>query len=402
MKLTQRSIDTLVLPACKREAILFDDDLPGFGLRLRVGGSRIYVVQYKLGAKHRRLTLGSTALLRLEQARDKARQVLAKVRLGDDPATEKAEAKVRAGDICEAAIRRYLTRQRSRLRPRSYTASEHNLLVHWKSLHGLPVAKVDRRTIASRLSEIVDNSGPAAADRARATLSSFFTWAMKEGLLDASPVTATNQHYSDKGRERVLSEDELAEVWRAAGDNAYGTVVRILILTGQRRDEIGGLRWPEIDFTAQTIRLPAERVKNGCPHDVPLSDLAVQLLQAMPPLANPREYVFGTTATGFGGYSYSKRALDQRIAAARSEPMPLWTLHDLRRSVATHLGEKLGTPPHIVEAILNHRSGFRAGVAGVYNRAAYEKEKRVALSLWADRIVAAVEGRGTNVVLLRA
>jgi integrase len=226
-------------------------------------------------------------------------------------------------------------------------------------------------------------------------------------------VLATNRPIVPKPRERVLSDGELAEVWRAAGDDTYGTIVRLLILTGQRREEIGGLRWSEIDFTTQTIGLPAERTrngrartKNGRAHEVPLSEPAMRLITATPRRLD-RDFVFGTGANGFGGYSVPKRALDQRIAEVRQaagaeEPMAPWVLHDLRRSLATGLGERLGVLPHVVEAILHHVDGHKRGVAGVYNRASYDKEKRAALAMWAAHVVALVEGRSTNVVPLRA
>jgi integrase len=337
------------------------------------------------------MTLGSTAQLRLDAARKSAADILAAVRLGHDPAGEKAEARVRAADICEAAMRRYLIGQKAKLRPRSYIMAEHCLLTHWKPLHGLPAAKVGRRTVAARLDEIAMASGPIAADRARAVLSAFFAWAIREGLVEVNPVTGTNRHGNGKGRDRVLTEGELTAVWQAAGEDAYGAIVKLLILTGQRRSEISALRWSEIGFTARLIRLPAERVKNGRAHDVPLSEPALRLVQAMPRrLAG--DFVFGTAANGFGGFSVPKRTLDEHVTATNGGPMAPWVLHDLRRSVATHMAE-IGIAPHIVEAILNHVSGHKAGVAGVYNKAAYEREKRQALDLWGAHVMALVEGR---------
>jgi integrase len=406
MKLTQRTVAALTLPPGKADAIYFDDALPSFGIRLRERGSRMFVVCYRIGAKQRRITLGSTAILKVDAARGKAAELLAAVRLGRDPASEKAEARARAGDTFEAAIRRYLIRQKERLRPRSYSAAEFYLLTHFGPLHPLPVAGINRRTIAERLSEIATSSGPSAADRARATLSAFFAWALREGLVEANPVVATNRHAPAKGRERVLTDTELAEVWHAAGDGPYGTILKLLILTGQRREEIGAVRWSETDFAARLIRLPSERTKNGRPHDVPLAEPAMRLLQAIPRRISQPDFVFGTSSTGFCGYSISKAALDERIAAVRlaagTAPMIPWTLHDLRRSVATGMGESLGVAPHVVEAILNHVSGHKKGVAGVYNRATYEKEKRAALAMWADHLLATVEGCADKIVPLRA
>jgi integrase len=257
----------------------------------------------------------------------------------------------------------------------------------------VPLAHIDRRLIAEQLSSIAAKRGPASANRARATLSAFFVWAWREGLVEQNPVVATNRHGGDKGRDRVLTMAELAEVWRAAGDSAYGAIVRLLILTGQRRTEIGSLRWREIDFEARLIRLPGERTKNHQAHDVPLSEPAMRLLQAMPRIG---EFVFGTAAIGFCAYTDGNAALDKRIAMAReaagTEPMLPWVQHDLRRSVATHMAE-IGIQPHIIEAVLNHVSGHKAGIAGIYNKATYDREKRMALDLWSEHVMAIVQGR---------
>jgi integrase len=402
MRLNQRTVDTLELPRGKHDLIAFDDTLPGFGLRLREGGTRIFVVQYKLGGRTRRMTLGSTALLRADQARATAIEILAKVKLGADPAGTKALAKVQAGETFATGVRRYLMRQKARLRAGSYIADERYLLGHCASFHPLALTQIDRRAIAERLSEIATNGGPSAADRTRATLSAFFNWAMREGLADANPVIATNVHRTAKSRERVLTLPELVEVWHAAAivNPDYGALIRLLILTGQRRNEIGSLRWSEIDLGESLIQLPGERSKNHLPHLVPLAPPARALLEAVPRCG---DFVLGTSTTGFCSYSGSKTALDARIAADRTasgrDPMPPWVIHDLRRSLSTHMGEQLGVAPHIVEAVLNHIN-HKAGVAGVYNKATYEREKRQALDRWADHVMAAVEGRVSNVVPL--
>jgi integrase len=392
MKLTQRSLATLVLPAGKSEIIHFDDTLPGFGLRLR-GAARTFIVQYKIGRQHRRLTLGTTAELSLEQARNKARDIRAAIRFGRDPASEKRERVAELADACEAHIRRYLAVQKRKQRPSSYRYAEHHLLVHWQPLHAISISKIDRKAVAKGLSELATTCGRAAADRARAVLSAFFAWAIREGLVDTNPVIGTNRPYEAKGRERVLSEAELVQVWRAAGEGYYGTVVKLLILTGQRRGEIGGLRWDEIDFDARVIRLPGARAKNGRAHLIPLSDPALALLRAMPQRVG-RDRVFALR-----GYSYPKRELDARIAEVEAMSAP-WVLHDLRRSAATHMAELSIAAPHIIEAILNHVGGHKSGVAGIYNRSTYEREKRQALDHWADHILAIVDGRASNVVTM--
>ena len=249
VKLTQAKIRELFLEAGETEAIVFDAELRGFGLRLRAGGSRNWIVQYSLGAKQRRMTIGSISKLEPDKARSTARGLLARVQLGHDPAAEKAEARVRASDEpLGGVVDRFLARQQSRLRPRSYVETRRYLKEHWKPLHGLHLSRISRATVAARLGNIATASGPIAADRARAALSAFFGWAIREGLCEANPVIGTNKAAELKSRERVLSDLELTAIWQALPDNDYGKIVRLLILTGQRREEIGGLRWSEIDM----------------------------------------------------------------------------------------------------------------------------------------------------------
>jgi len=167
-------------------------------------------------------------------------------------------------------------------------------------------------------------------------------------------------------REHVVTDEELAAIWRACRDDDYGRIVRLLILTGQRRDEVGDMKWTELDLDRRIWAIPRERTKNGLTHEVPLSDVALEILQSIP-RRDGRDFVFGEGRGGFSGWSKSKTRLDARIAKAGAVMRP-WRLHDLRRTVATHIAE-MGTLPHVVEAILNHVSGHKAGVAGIYNRA---------------------------------
>ncbi|MGC2408909.1 MAG: site-specific integrase [Methyloceanibacter sp.] len=377
MKLHQSSIPKLSLARGKAEAIFFDDELPGFGLRLRAGGARGFIVQYKIGAKQRRMTLGSVRELSLAQARAHARDVLAEVHLGEDPQGDKAMARVTASETFRAVAERFLTRQAKRLRPSSYAGTK-------LYLHGLKLDKIGRAEIASRLATIAETSGPVSADRARAALSALFAWAIREGLCDVNPVIGTNKSAETRPRERVLSDEELTTIWRALPETNYGHIVKLLILTGSRREEIAGLRHSEIDFKSRRIALAAERTKNHRPHDIPLSQAAYGFLSSLPQ-RDSRELVFGAGVGGFQGWSRSKATLDAKL-----NDMAPWRLHDLRRTVATGMAE-LGVHPHIIEAVLNHISGHKAGVASVYNRAVYAPEKAAALELWGRHVLSLAE-----------
>jgi integrase len=401
MKLTATAIRSLSLPAGKAEAIIFDDDVHGFGLRVRDGGSRTFVFQYKIGTKQRRIALGSVTALDIGKARDTAKDLYARVRLGQDPAGDKAAAKIKAAETFEASAAPFLARQRTRLRPRPYVDVERHVLIHAKMLHGLQLAKITRRDIATCLAAITQNNGAVTANRVRSTLSSFFAWAIGAGLLEHNPVTGTNVN-EEKSRDRVLLPDELRLIWNALDDTHYGAILRLLALTGQRAGEIAGLRWSEIKDAE--IVLPPERTKNKRAHVIPLSEPARAIIAAQPRRigadGKPRDLVFGRGSGPFDGWSNSQNLLNARIAATTGKTLPHWTPHDLRRSFATHAAE-IGIAPHIIETILNHVSGHRRGVAGIYNRATYARETRIALDHWAEWLAAVVEGRESNVVPLR-
>jgi integrase len=386
MKLTRSALKTLSLPEGVKERIFFDDDVPGFGLRLREGGSLRFIVQYDVGSTTRRITIGSPHLIDLGKARDTARDILASVRLGGDPSQDKHKARRAAAETLGAVLPRYLAFKRGAVRASSHRELERYLTVHARPLHPLPLTAIDRRSVASLIGELTESSGASAADKCRASLSAFFAWAMREGLLEQNPAALVNRPTVKDARDRVLTDAELRLIWQHAGEGCYGSVVMLLLLTGCRREEIGGLRWSEVHLDAALIALPAERTKNGKPHDVPLSPAAVAILSQIPDRKS--DYVFGTR--GFQNWSTEKRELDARIAAAHGRPLAAWTLHDSRRVVSTAMHERLGIEPHIVEAVLAHTNGHT--VARVYNRAKYETQKREALNAWAELVAEIVGG----------
>ncbi len=252
----------------------------------------------------------------------------------------------------------------------------------------IPVDRVHRATVAVRLKEIAKENGPVSANRARQCLSAFFGWAMREGLAGANPVLATNQAIEETSRERVLFDDELRAIWWACRDDTFGRLVRLLILTGQRRDEVGGITRDEISLDTATWALSAHRSKNGRPHEVPLSRPALEIVSTVVK-EHERSNLFGNEGRGYSGWSTAKTTFDSRMKEAGAS-IDAWRLHDIRRTVATRLAD-LGTLPHIVEAILNHISGHKSGVAGVYNQATYAREKREALDLWAAHVGSLVQ-----------
>jgi integrase len=395
MKLTDKTLSALSIPAGKTELIAFDDHVPGFGVRLRAGGSRVWVFQYKFGTRHRRITIGSAKALSASRARTIASEFHAKVRLGQDPQGAKGEGRRAAAETVGAVLQSYLPDKQTTVRAGTYASIERQLLRHCAPLHGLPLANLDRRTIAARLTAIAAKNGPVEANRTRASLSAFFAWCVQQGMLDSNPVVGTGKR-PEQSRDRVLSIAELKAIWQAtAGADDYSAIVRLLMLCGQRAGEVGALRWSEI--VDGSIVLSAARTKNKREHSIPLSPLAFSILEARPRRPG-RDFVFGRMADRpFSGWTPCKRALDARLRANGAEVAP-WTTHDLRRSSATYMAE-LGVAPHLIEAILNHVSGHKRGVAGIYNRATYEPAKRQALGAWAAYLMAVVEGREQKVIV---
>jgi integrase len=207
-------------------------------------------------------------------------------------------------------------------------------------------------------------------------------WAIERGLIEVSPCAGIRAPAAETSRDRVLSDDELKAVWLAADGLAapYNAFVKLLILTGARRSEVAGMMWREIDFDAKLWTLPAARAKNATEYQIPLSDSAVQILRALPRIADS-DLVF--TLSGrvpIRGFHNIKTRIDDLMPGG-----PPWTLHDLRRTFASGCA-RLGIAVHVVEAALNHRSGSIRGIAAVYNRYSYDTEKRAALEVWGHHV----------------
>jgi len=404
MLLAAKSIDTLKLQAGKSDQTFWDDELTGFGLRVRDNGSRKFVFRYRVGSKQQFIVLGPASKDTLQAARKAAGEHAIAVKQGENPALKRDAAIADNALTFSSLVEKYLaTKKADKAWSESWEKRTEQYLTEYAAhLHKLPIRSVTQDFCATAINAVATTRGKVSANRYRGALSSFFSWVLGEGiqLPEGHPVENTNKR-KEVARERVLTHDELRQIWNACdttetrggttGD--YGAIVRLLMLTGQRRDEVGGLRWSEID--GGQINLPKERTKNGRPHIIPLSDTALEIINARP--RKGRENVFGETGTtGFGGWSHAKTALDGRIG----EIAP-WTIHDLRRTAATIMADELGVQPHIIEAVLNHVSGHKSGVAGIYNRATYDKEKREALNLWAEHIMALVEGRKAVVVPMK-
>jgi integrase len=382
-KITIRSVAGLAPGSYVSDAVV-----QGFGVRRQKDGAYYYLRFRKNGVQQMRSIGRHGSPWTPDTARNEAKRLLGLAVGGDDPF-----AKPLLTESFGHEVTRYLERKRAAMKPRAFEEVERHLTNHAAPLHELRLGEIDRRIIAQRLGEIETASGPVARNRVRSSLSAFFSWAVTEGLLEANPVQGTAKLDEGGSRERTLTPEELRELWRGLDDepNAqFADIVRLLVLTGQRREEVGGLRWSEIE--RGLIVLPPDRTKNSRQHEVPLSRQAKAIIERQLKRKG-RDLIFGIGEAGFSGWSDCKARLDQALLATRrktnrkAKAMPDWRIHDLRRTAATGMAE-LGVQPHIIEAVLNHVSGHKGGVAGIYNRARYEGEMRDALQRWADHVEA--------------
>ena len=406
MKLTQRRIEGLECPRGKKDILVFDDEQTGLGVRVTAGGGKSFLAQYRQAGEKRRVSLGSCTAISLADARTAARAIMGEVARGRDPAAERKEAKQKAK--AEALTLEGLIGQWDKLhlagKRLNYAAAAASALRRAFAKHlDAPAANLDRTAVV-RVLDGLSKDGKAQMAGATARYgSALFGWAVKRGALMSNPFERIPIAPTTR-RDRVLSDDEIRLVWAAT--QALGTfnaIVRALLLTGQRREEVTGLTWAEIDGAMSGWTLPGTRTKNGKPHVIPLTEEMRTLLRAQPRLKGT-DLVFPGEQGSFSGWSKSKARLDQAMTAElrKSDPearLPNWTLHDLRRTVATGL-QKLGVRLEVTEAILNHVSGSRAGIVGVYQRHDWAEEKRAALDAWGAHVAAIVEKRkpAANVV----
>jgi integrase len=368
---------TVAKMACllgRTETFYWDKNCRGLGVRCLESGKRSWVFQYRDAGGHtRRMGVGDLTVIDLDTAREAARRHAANLIQGGNPSVERGQARraLRIGD----AVEDYLKYAKNKQRARSYRETERYLRRHAKALHSEHIDTVPRHVIATLLDRAAGRHGPVAANRMRAHLSAFFTWAIMTGrsTREANPVAFTIQH-REVPKSRVLSDDELQAVWKATGGTCpYDRIVRLCLLTGCRRDEIGGMQWSEIGN--EWITIPADRMKGKAAHEV-------ELLPAIAACLPPRPADGGTGAVfsqvgAFNGFCHGKLRLDAKLAKA-GHHLAAWGLHDMRRTLSTRLHDA-GAPPIAIEALLAHK---QQGVAGIYNRASFREAKREALATW--------------------
>ena len=384
----------------KEDRIRFDDIFRHFGVRVRktqegAPPRRTYIYQYKRRGRSNRIACGDVGAIPAKEARKIAEGYEAILLRGGDPAADRRVLLARGSNTLGNAIDLYLAAMAPKFKEntlritRSYLTGD-----HWKKFRALPLDEITEQKVIERLDAIAAGAGPAAANKARDCLSRVYIWARKKRMCTTNPVANSDKQEENGERDRVLSDEEIAKLWQATeGDADYHQVVRLVLLTGCRRDEIGGLQWNEIDMEKRAITIAKERSKNGNAHLVPLCDLAFDILRSR---RRHGDNVFGRGEKGFSSYSEPKRRLDEKLQFENP-----WVLHDFRRTIATNL-QRLGFAPEVSERVLNHTGRARSGVAGVYHLYDYAREKRLALAAWETHIRECIgQATGANVTPLR-
>ena len=382
--LTARGVEAAKPGSDRRE--IPDGGLPGFYLVVQPSGAKSWALRYRAHGKPRKLTLGKYPATRLADAREAAREALAAVHRGEDPAAVRKAARADPDrDLVRTVAAEFLKRHASKNRTAAETERILNreVLPNWGHRK---VGRIERRDVIELLDAIVDRGAPTMANRTLATIRKLFNWAVERDVIKESPCAGVKPPAPERKRDRILTDDELRAFWRATAELGppFGPLFRVMLLTGQRQSEVAEMAEGELRGDVWVI--PAGRAKNGKEHCVSLSVPAREALAAMPRIRNPKGFVFSTNGqTPPSGFSKAKARLDCHMAAHLDGTLEPFKLHDLRRTAASGMA-RAGARVEVVERVLNHVSGSFAGVAGVYQRHSYTKEVRAALEAWAELI----------------
>ena len=373
--LTARAVEAVKREVARRE--IPDGGLPGLYLVVQPSGAKGWAVRYRHNGKPRKLTLGKFPLLSLAEARDRARGALATVTTGVDPGAQDR----RQADTVAALVADFIARHVSKTKSAVETARifEREVLSVWGDRRA---TEITRRDVIDLCDSIADRGTPYMANRVLAAVRKMFNWAVARDVLQGSPCIGVKPPAQERARDRILTDDEIAVFWKATAalGHPYGPVFRLLLLTGQRLQEVAQMEWVEIEGAVWSI--PGDRTKNGEPHKVHLSDPALLVISGVPRIKGAALLFTFDGRKPISGFSKAKQKLDRYMMDISGQDFVHWKLHDLRRTFATGLARR-GVDLVVAEKCLNHLSGSLSGVAGVYNRFSYADEMRAGWEVWA-------------------
>jgi integrase len=365
-KLTPKTVEHLKTEG-RRRLEVWDTALAGFGIRVYQTGRKVWFVIARVKGRQRRFTIGSYPVLALGDARAKARTVLRDVQMGIYDECP-APASTRLGEAVALFISVY-----AKPKNRGWRETE-RILGKFAPLYDRPLDDIRRAEIVRVLDTIVVNGTPYRANRALSAIKKLLNWALNSGMIEVNPIAGQRMPTKECARDRVLSDNEIERLVCAAKADGYpfGAIYLVLLLTGQRRGEVSAMRWSEIDLQRRLWTIPATRAKNGYAHEVPLSGAVIDILRQVPRFLHS-DFLFTTNGESpVSGFGRAKERFERAVGSKD------WRVHDLRRTAASGMA-RLGIPPHVIEKVLNHRTGVISGVAAVYNRYGYAEEKRDAL-----------------------
>lgn len=382
MRLTEKAVK-----AARAGRELFDETVPGFGLRVTPKGTKTWMLRYRFGGKQKRVSLGTYPAYSLADARNLAREARTKLERGDGfLRSRRSEPTV--NEALDLFIERYA---KPRNRTWHDTASRFDRYIR-PPLGGMRLSSVRQADLQGVLDQITDAGKPIAANRLHANLSKFFRWSLSQQLTEFNPAQNIAKPAKERSRDRVLNDAEIKKIWQACDTMGwpFGLLIQILLITGARRNEAASMRWTQIEGSKWTI--PSELTKSGRLHEIPFPRLGLHVLSTC---QKTDDLLFSTTGiTPFSGFTKAKSRLDDMSGTSE------WRIHDLRRTVASGMA-RLEVAPHVVERILNHSTGSLGGVVGIYNRHGYLKEKRDALQTWGEHLEKLVGTSLENVVYLK-
>jgi len=369
--LTNKTLEALKAQAKRYE--VHDLLCPGMSVRVSAQGQKVFSVKFRYGLNQKRMKLGVYPRITLATAREKAMDILRQVDEGIDPTKRRRSPDMKVESVCREFIRLH-----AQARNKSWREAERILEREFVGTFGQrDIREIKRFDVLEIMDAAVARGSTYQANRILSNIRKLFNWCVERGIVDISPITGLKAPTKEESRDRVLEDDEIVRLLRACRNDVYPfrQFVPILLATAQRRGELAEMRWSEVDLTAKQWVIPAERSKNGKPHVVPLSPYALDFLNEVPRFLDC-DYVFTTTRNSpVSGFSKMLRRLSEGSQTSD------WRLHDLRRTAASGMA-RAGVAPHVVEKVLNHISGTISGVAAVYNRYAYDAEKREALDNW--------------------
>lgn len=393
--LTARFCETITV----NERIDYQDEMVrGLALRVSPNGVKAWNVRYtrESDGSKQRITLGRFPAISLEKARTQALKLVTAVAEGDDPSSDRKakKAAMTVADLGTLFIEKYAKRNK-----KTWAEDERILKVDvYPEIGRMKAMSVKRRDLLDIIEAKADAGHIAQSRQVLAVLRKMYGWAVDSDYLDASPAAGIKPRGKVVKRDRVLSESEMRQIWNALPDasiaNETRDIIRLLFLTGQRSGEVCGMMRSEIDLKAAMWTIPKERTKNGLAHTVPLTEQAMSILDRV-----SDRLTFADDGPIFSriGVPIESNAISKAVRLKFQLFNDNWTPHDIRRTVATGMAG-IGIQPHIVEACLNHISGFRAGVAGTYNRATYDREKRNAFDRWAEHFGNLINERNAVIV----